>query len=132
MIWRTLKECRQQALVPKVKFTWSKVQYLRLTVILPIIISCLFMFLSKMSMNKEISFLFLRGSQKALQLPVSLFFFFFYSLVFLNRPTSVFCTFDWLLYAGMAVSSNILEKKYVVNVRLIWNFLCENITCHVL
>ena len=71
-------------------------------------------------MNKEISFLLLRVSQKALQLPVLLFFFFFYSLVFLNRPAKVFfVSLILLLYARMAVSSNTLEKKYVVNVRLI-------------
>ena len=39
-------------------------------------------------------FLLLPGSQKALQLSVSLFFFFVLSSVFLNDPTSVFCTFD--------------------------------------
>ena len=56
-------------------------------------------------MNKEICiffcffvFLLLRVSQKALQLPVLLFFFFVLSSVFLNDPTSIFCTFDCCMY----------------------------------
>ena len=47
----------------------------------------------KMSMNKDIwkkLFLLLRVSQKALQLPVSLIFFFFFFSVFLNRPIKLF------------------------------------------
>ena len=71
----------------------------------PIIISCFFVILSKMSMNKEICIFFyffilllLRVGQKALQLPVLLFFFFVLSSVFLNDPTSIFCTFDCCMY----------------------------------
>ena len=69
-------------------------------------------------------FLLLRVNQKALQLPVSLFFFFFLSSVFLSDPTKVFlvrlidccCMYLWQYPPA----------------HLILNFLCENIKCHVL
>ena len=68
-------------------------------------------------------FLLLRVSQKALQLPVSLFFFFFLSSVFLSDPTKVFLVrlIDCCMYLWQYPPTH-----------LILNFLCENIKCHVL
>ena len=132
LIWRILQEYRLQISLSKVKFTWSKVQGSRLTFILPLIISCLFLILSKMSMNKEIwkKFVFafaFYSKSFAIACAVN-FLFLLLTSVFELPNKSVFGTFDWLLlHARVAVSSDTHAKKCVVNVQLIWNFLCENI-----
>ena len=97
----------------QVTLIWSKVQGSRLTVILPRIMSYLFVILSNISMNKEIGkffFAFARES-KSFAIVCAVVFLFVLLLSVFERPI-VSCTFDWLLlYAQVAVSSDTPERK---------------------